>query len=459
MFTGLPVSGSAASGAPVPSSPRQPFGLTRYIDPSGVVVGSSDLNTGQNPTNVPAGTGPIRTTVELNNRLYGRNIVVNATITYLSDENTTSQLDLSTIGSANSSTLTFQGTPTITHTGGTLNAGTIAINSAAAGGGQSQVCHTSDVANFTIYTFFGGTSAHPQYIIDVTGGNNGTRSWIVDILGGVAVPETSIPITAAFGAGTLTIGDGYRIQQGTLLSVIQSSAPTGLGVTFNDIAFTALHVGFNGATYNNCSFDSGLLVGGTFNNCFFGADLTELAFPMGSVNINSGAIITLFGTGEVTSPLNLSGDVFITGGGMTIANDAYSSVFISPGIGAGIQIHRCVNEGLFVRGTDIDMGSGLQSPTLIWGKNNGLVGIGIGPRAGLSVSAAAATRPTVTGASGDFSFNQPNGGAIDTNARPWNEGAGAYGPSFPTTWANFAAVGVFNFQAHHPITDSSLIGV
>jgi hypothetical protein len=459
-----------ASGA---TGPAQPFlqrtvwtNATFFVDPQNSSGLANDANNGLTATT------PIMTTAEFNRRIFFHDVQVASVVTYMSDDSPSGGvrgLDLSTIA-VTTGTLTFQGTPQVTHTGGTINAGTIAINPNAASGGQRQVVHTSDLGTFNPFVFagLGGASAHPQYILDTSGGNAGTSAWIVSGGASASVSRPANGFGTGMTAGTLTIGDSYQIQRGSVLSLLSGPVPSqsddGI-ITFNDFAFDTDSIGFEDAFYNRCSHDREFGHSGTLRNCFIGGGVFDVFISGGSVSMEAGVLVTT--TQDTSSaPILLSGDVYITGTGLQISSGTYSSIVVTAGIGAGIQIQdtsgsaglSIVNSTAFVTKTGVNI--------LLWGSGNAGSGVLMQPGATLVVPDEPLTLPSVTGASGDFAFTDVHGTLV-TVGRAWDESIGAYTeagspPSRATTWANFQAAlgaGGFNFQAHDVTTNAAIIGL
>jgi len=457
-----PIGGTGPTGPAL----RQALGAVRFVDPANSTGFASNANTGATANNVPPGSGPILTTAHLNDLLFFRRLTSDTTITQMSDDASGTGLDWSTMD-LGAFMLTFQMTPVTLHTGGTINAGTIAINPLAASGGQRQTIHTTDIANFAPYVIasLGGAATDAALLIDTTTTDS---AWVVSGAG-AATASMGRPITTALVAGALTIGDGYRIQRGGIatLAAQQPALRTGGGVQFLDAAFTASSIGANATTYTRCSFAGSLAAGGQFNQCFFAADIVEGVSPMGGVNILAGVLNTL-DIGELISPMNITGDLYVTGSQLPIGQVGYSSVFFfgvsDGGVGAGVQVQDTRTTGTGGGGILIgSMSPGAllsRSDALLWGNGNAGVGICIGTGANMEVPAGAPNVPSVTGALGDFGFVPPNAGGVTTlTARPWNEAGNTYGPSAATTWANFVNVAVFNFQAHNVATGASIVGV
>jgi hypothetical protein len=452
--TGITVTSLGGIASVALAGVRTPWTFTAFfVDPSNVSGHASDSNDGLTATT------PILTTAEFNKRIFLHDVQVDCIVTYMSDDIGQVQLDLSTvsIGLGTLGSLTFQGTPQVLHTGGTINAGTIAINPSAPGGGQRQVLHTSDISDFTPYVIppLGGTASHPCYVQDSITGDS---AWIVSAAVS-ASPSMSRPVTSSFIAGVLTIGNGYKIQRGSIFNISQSVLSTqnlaSNAISFQDFAFGPLSFGFPAAFFR-CSWDGGTICGGGNPvHCFISTGIQTI-YPIGNFDINAGVFVTTtfdFFTGN----LNLSGDVYVTGDGFIIAPSAYTNVYVSEGLGAGAQFQDVVSgteAGITCAGQVI-FGDSDEGDALLWGNGNtiGMVIVG-----GVSVLVSASIVPTVTGSTADFAFLSIGPiSSFVTTARPWDDGANNYGPSATTSWANFAGV-EFNFQAHNVTLGASLIG-
>jgi hypothetical protein len=468
--------GGQISGTPAAASiQRAPLGPVRFIDPANSTGFASDANTGATANNVPPGSGPILTIAHLNSLLFFRSLTGNTTITKMSDDATGVGLDISTLN-IGSFALTWQDTPVTVHTGGTINAGTIAINPHAAAGGQRQVVHTSDLATFNpfVHTVFGGAATNPTRLID-----NVTTSgaWVVTDTT-PASPSVTQPVMPNGTIGTLTIGDAYHITRGGILTLANTSGPIiGPGGTFafNDCAFTAGSVGPNinpgfdavntsPATYSRCSFLGTLMVSGTLIDCAF------MSGASGSLtaDIVAGLFVPTSTTGEVSGTIAMGGNTYVAQptvqNTFQIGPSAMSQLFIFEQFGTGtggIQIQDSVSNGI-----ELFPGGGVTCEVLLWG--NGNAGFGVSVRAGTSAAISESTTvPSVTGTLGDFAFATPGTGTAITVARAFDPATGAYTEAGgvatrTTTWAHFAASitpgGGFNFQAHCLEANAHLTG-
>jgi hypothetical protein len=450
---GIAVSTVSGTSTVALAGVRTPWTITAFfVDPQNSSGHANDSNDGLTDLT------PILTTAEFNKRIFLHDVQVDCIVTYLSDDLSDVLADLSTvsIGLNAPGSINFQGTPAVLHTGGTINAGTIAINPAAAGGGQRQVLHTSDLSDFTPYVSaaLGGPAANPCYAVDTVTGDS---AWIVTATVH-ASPSMSRPATPGNTAGALTIGNGYAIQRGSILGVAQTDVLLGDGAiapTFNDFAFNENSTGIIGSTCNRCSFLNPILYGTNLSNCYMSNGIQN---EYGSILIDAGVLVTT--TGDFClSETEFQSDLYITSlesaQGIIISPADYSGVFIGPGYGAGIQVQDVPGNGIEVTGTAL-LGSPYFDGALVWGNGNDGVGIIINPNGSVLVWPSAPNIPTITGTGGDFAFNR-NGFPILTG-RPFDDTSGVYGPSAATTWANFANAAVFNFQAHYPATNASIVG-
>jgi len=459
--SGTGITASTVSGivAVALAGVRTPWTITAFfVDPSNVSGHASDSNDGLTATT------PILTTAEFNKRIFLHDVQVDCIVTYMSDDIGQVQLDLSTvsIGLGTLGSLTFQGTPQVLHTGGTINAGTIAINPSAPGGGQRQVLHTSDISDFTPYVIplLGGTASHPCYVQDSVTGDS---AWIVSAAVS-ASPSMSRPVhiidSETISAGTISIGHGYTIQRGSTLSLALIYTPVlgadVQGVTFQDFAFDGFSSVFLSNICTRCSFSNFPFFGSTdLNHCFLGLGIINLSGA--DIPINAGVLVTTaddFSQGLVS----LSGDVYVTGDPFFISQGSYSNVTTFAGIGAGIQFQDIQD----AKGALLISAGIFATDTLLWG--NGNMGPGITMFPGGILTVTVGDVPSVTG-SQDFAFYDSTGQIYV--ARAWNETVGAYTeaggvPTRATTWANFIAPigsGGFDYQAHDVSTEASIVGI
>lgn len=437
---------------------RRPLPYTTiYVDPGDETGNASDANPGTDPAH------PIATTAHLNAINFFGVLTADTVAQYLSDDASGTFVDLSTLalGTFN---YTVRQTRQVLHNGGTLNAGTTAINPST---NQAQVVHTSDIADFAplLFTGAGGGNANWTRITDTV---TTAGAWLY-FGAGSASAETSRAVLPDGTAGALTIGHAYQVTRGGLLALASTAAPVSSGgvLIFEDCAFPAGSAGpftpgsFNGSvpTFNRCSFLGTLAVSGNFSDCA-GADGMQGVLI---VSLSAGVLIPNGNTDEMPGTLNISGDTVITGtasAALIIAGTFITQLFVSAGIGAGIQFQRGV--GLTIGdGGSITQGFAIGASALIWGQNNS--GLGVGVSEGGNGIVPRNPLPTVQGALGQFGFIVE--GAPVTVARAvilgaYSEAGGV--ATRTTTWAHLAAstgAGGFGFAAHNPETSASLIAV
>lgn len=440
----------ARSRGEVPSFvQRRPLTFTAlYCDPQDSTGHASDSNPGTLLL-------PILTTDEVIRRFFFGQLVGTTLLQYLSDELGTTGLDLSTValGTFN---LNCVGTPTVTHTGGTLNAGTTAINASASGGGQRQAIHTTDIADWGpfVVTLLGGSSAHPQQIKTPS-----AQSWIMAGAGSATASVGRGVDSAVTTSPAFTIGNAYTTERKTILPLTSAFAPQSDGgqLTFTDFSFTPGSVGpitfatfapggVTPVVYNHCAFEGALFVGGLFNDCFCQNGAQGNFFA----TFIAGGYLPNAATDAQTGVMSFSGDIYVTGpSSFTVGATFYQAVFVFEGaLGLGtdsgmqIQDSQTVDTGAFIAaqgGTPLLGG-------LVWG--NGNTGTGFVIEGG-TVSLPGNIIPSVIGTQGEFGFGRL--GTIVHVARPWDETGDAYASSRATTWANFVAAigsGGFGSQAH-----------
>ncbi len=437
---------------------RRPLTFTAlYCDPQDVTGHASDTNPGTLLL-------PLLTTSEVIRRFFFGQLIATTLLQYLSDELGATGLDLSTValGVFN---LNCKGTPQITHTGGTLNGGTVAIDPIAASGGQRQTVHTTDVANWGpfVTTTLGGTSAHWQQLLTPS-----AQVWIMSGAGS-ATASVSRPVDAAVASSpAMVAGPAYTTQRKTILPLTSAFAPQSDGgqLTFTDFEFTAGSVGPitfatfapGGVTpivYNHCAFTGPLFVGGNFNDCICASGAQGNFFA----TFIAGGYLPNNSDDAQTGVMSFGGDVYVTGGSaFTTGATFYQAVFIFEGaIGTdtntGMQIQDLQKPGGGV--FEADQGGTPLIGGLLWG--NGNVGTGLLIEA-TNVALAGNTPPSVTGTEGDFGFARLN--AIVHTARPWDDVGDAYATARATTWANLAAAigsGGFGGQAHDVSSNACIV--
>lgn len=437
---------------------RRPLTFTAlYCDPQDVTGHASDSNPGTLLL-------PILTTTEVIRRFFFGQLIANSALTYLSDELGTVGLDLSTLALGTFNLDAF-GTPPTTHTGGTLNAGTVAINPVAASGGQRQAVHTTDITDWAPYvtTALGGSSAHPEQIVTPQ-----AQSWIMSGAGSATASVTRPVDPTVATSPAMSSGQSYITQRKTILPLTSAFAPQSDGgqLSFHDFSFTPGSVGPitfasfapDGVTpvvYNHCCFEGALFVGGLFNDCFCssGAQGNFIA------TFVAGAFLPNNDNDQQTGCLNFGGDTYVTGAGsFTVGGTFYQSVFIFVGaLGVGGQSGLQIQDDTGAVGAFVtDLGGTAFISGLIWGNGNAHTGLVL--NAASSVVLQSAT-PSVTSTGGlDFGFRRL--GATVNVARPWDETGDAFASSRSTTWANFdAAIGAGGFggQAHDVSSTSTIV--
>jgi hypothetical protein len=412
-----------------------------WIDPSNSTGLASDSNNGLTDTT------PILTTAHLNAAfLFFRFGPV--TIHYMSDDTSGVSPDWTTFLDP----ITFIGTPQVLHTGGTLNVGTIALNSAAGGGGQRQTVHTSDLAAFAPF-LPDNTSA--KWIKDTA---TGGQAWIVS--GAGATASVSQPTSAAGSSqGALTIGDAYTIERGPILAV---SCLSNTFAQFQGFALSGC-IG-NVIGFQQCSISARNSFTTTISDC------TDCYINNISGEVFFDAGVWVVGNFDFSSFVQLMNNTYITGLQLILGQANIQAIQIlgvgnlTPGTyGAGAQFQDMISaqainiqrpENLTLLGT---LGG---SDPLLWGNGNAGVGILVAA----NTIAPKTVPPTVTGATGDFAFEEA-AGTVQV-ARAWIEATASWTdpgapPSRATTWANWAAAiggGGFGFAAQDVSANIALVG-
>jgi hypothetical protein len=451
------------AGAPI----RSPLGPVRFIDPSNSSGLANDANSGATSLT------PILTTAHLNTLLFFKTITANTTITYMSDDPGAIELDYGTLD-LQTFRLDFRGTPQILHTGGTVNAGTIAANRAAPGGGQRQIFHTTDIANWApfVFTGLGGTAPFPTYLTD----GAGNFSWIVSGAGSALASATATTDAIANNLTNIPVGSAYTIRRGSRLNRVSGNVPTSSNgfVAFTDFAFDVEDIGSNGgftgggvvsaSSYLRCSAN-GIVIGpGQYSNCAIVAGMTQSSVA-GEIDISAGLLFTT-SSDQIIVPLVLSFDVYVTGFGLISGKNNYASIFLLPLAGAGVQIQDTTGPSSLFAVNSIALVTSTGTNILLWGNGNAGKGVLISPGSTVTAPDDGTNNPTVTGALGDFGFVDVNGATISV-ARSWNNAAGAYTESGgvatrATTWANYAAslgAGGFAFNAQCVQTNAAIVGL
>jgi hypothetical protein len=463
--------GAAGATGAAGVAARTPLGPVRFIDPSNSSGLANDANSGATALT------PILTTAHLNSLLFFKTLTADTTITYMSDDPGTVGFDYSTVD-LQTFNFTFQGTPQTLHTGGALNAGTIASNPAAPGGGQRQRLHVNDLGDWGpfIFTGWGGALAFPTYLVDTQAGpNSGNVAWLARGAGS-ATASASIVTNVGGGFGSVSVGDTYAIRRGSRLNRASTSIATSSGgrVTWNDFAFDVDDLGsaagFSGAgasiaaAYNRCSTNSTVVGPGQYVACAVAAGTSQTSVA-GELDIAIGSILFTTVTDQLTVPLVLSGDAYITGFGLICGPSNYAAVTILPSLnGAGIQIQDTTGSaGLFVV-SSLALVTATGVNALVWGNGNAGMGVLLGPGSTLTAPDDGANNPTVTGAAGDFGFVEVNGATINVARSVVNgQYTEAGSPAVrTTTWANYAlpvVSGGFAFNVHNAETNAALIGL
>lgn len=439
---GQPLTSNGAGAAPTYQAiQRTPIGPVAFVDPANSTGFASDSNTGANATNTPPGTGPILTTLHANTLVFNRFLTSNRTIAFMSDDTSGIAFDTMTLDQ-NLGSLTVAGTPQIQHTGGTLNTGTITINPTAGGGGQRQVVHTSDLVSFA--PFIPGAGGHIAYWVHDTATNG--SAWVMS----ATTPASPSMTRPAIGnsTGTLTIGDAYTVQRGSVLVV------AGQFVSYQDLEISG-DTGVGGNDYIRCAVNS-VTLESQYDNCYINRPFID-----GTIFVNAGGANV---ASSDKANIVAASDVYFTNSSLFI-DPQHFLIEVQAGFGAGIQVQDMAQSGLTVltswdASRNIVFGAG----GFIWGNGNG--GVGIAINTGATITVDHVQPPTVTGAGGDFVFLSAGGGATTAVARAVIVATGAYteagGPATrATTWANFATAiggGGFGFQAHYAEGNSAIIG-
>jgi hypothetical protein len=430
---------------------------TIYVDPQDETGNASNTNPGTSPSL------PIATTAHLNAVNFFGNLTANTTIEYLSEDTSGTGFQISTLDLGPFS-LTINMERVSVHAGGTLDAGTVAIDPE---GNQAQIVHTSDIATFAPYvvTQLGGAATYPVMVLDTTT----LASAFVVSDAAPAAPKCSRALLEDGTIGALTIGDGYTLTRGGQLTLSMQPAPlyanvAGSSITFNDVAFTANSGGIYGASplANRCSFMN-VNTSWTMTGCFCQAGTFEVV--AGPLSMVGGVLVT---TGDDTwsGSFELGGDVYVTGRGFQIGGDFFANVFfIAPdhAEGEGVQFQDNQDNGLIVyNASSLVIGAG-ATQSLFWGTGN--VQAGLVVFAGQSAAVASNRPPIVTGLVSDFAFFGPAGAdyVMVARAAVLGEYSEAGAPATrATTWSNFAATvgaGGFGFQAHDVESNSALVGI
>lgn len=439
----------------------QPIAL--FVDPADVSGHASDANSGQTALT------PIATTAEQNKRILAHpSLTADLPMQYMSDDNSGTPLDLTPLQD-NGFNVSILGTFQVLRTGGTLDAGTVAIDNTS---NQSQEVHTTDVADWapfvTANVNAGGTATDPCLLHDTT---TGAFAWIGGTPG-TATALASRPVAADESDAALTIGNSYQIIRGSHLTL--SAGPrfqtAGGTLLFQALAFTAQSVGpasldeFDTGlpVYDRCSWNGSNFVGGLLKNCASTGGL-QGAFL---ITMQEGLWVPSNGVDQLTGVVNVSNDTLVTGqvqGNLVIRGTFITQVFV---IGSGHRGLQVVNIN-FPLGGAIECGVGgtlTGNGGLFWGKGNNGIGIVLEPGSSIALATDPTSRPKITGTVGDFGFALATGGTVQQVARFFDPTTGAYSQpggvaTIATTWANWIAAqpAGFNFGAFVPEAGSGLV--
>lgn len=424
---------SAGPQGPPGSGQRTQWTNTAFfVDPSNLSGNAKDTNAGT------SSGAPILTTKELNRRLFNTDVSVNATITYESDDNSGTFLDLSTVtvGLTGTGSLKFLSAAVVTSSGRTINS-VQPINRTA---NQRQTMSSSGG--------FSWSGNLGQIVSDTTSAN--AVAWIVS---GSTTGNFSNPLTPGGAQATFAASDSYIITRGTNLLVAPSRQQGGVAPSFQNFAFGASSFGVDGASYLQCSFAGPVTWGGSLTNCFLAAGFFQ-TLAMGNVSM-TGGVLTVGPNDFLTSQLFISLDTYVTGVTWLFSPQSYWSVFVDPSTGVQVQD---MNESPANKASAIIIGQNVNwsDQGLYWG--NGNVGIGVQVIPGCTLATDdGANVPILTGALGDFGFAIASG--IDQHTQSVVQNSGAvptYGNIVTSSWANFT--GVLSFNAKYPSTGAAVIG-
>jgi hypothetical protein len=444
-----PTGASGATGATGASTPPGPSTLTARkafsqatlsIDPQNSSGLANDANSGLDDAH------PILTMAEFNTRFFFAAVTGPLAIHFMSDIVPGTAIDWSTTAfSGAGSTPTVRGTPVVT--GGAIS--TLTTVTDINGATQTRESVT-DVGR-------GSFAGHINELLTVTSGPRaGNAARIVNVTTPTA-PQLTRPMTPTGfdGLALIQAGDPYQIQRGSNLEIqslpfdTNGTAPLVPTITFTDFNFTA--VATSTATFTGparvicirCLFLSNFLdktSGGMLMiNCWAATLLGSLY----TLSIVAGYVGATPQSGSFgINQLIVSSDTWfaspvVAGNGGSIRIIIIQQTAPGGSTTTGIQLQDHVGDGIYFQrpgGTGVDNGR-------IWGNGNSGVGMRIGIGVSVQVANDIVTQcPNVTGALGDFGFD--NGTGIVPNltltARPWSEVANAYGAAAATTWANFA---------------------
>jgi hypothetical protein len=435
------------TGVDVSVTPVTRLPLALFVDPQNVTGFANDNNTGQTANNVPAGSGPIRTTAENNTRMVNRLLTADTTITYLSE-------DLGTVG-VNFGTLNYNGfqlvfdLPIIDVFVGTTITGVTPIDPTAASGGQRERLQVADFTDWTPFVFsghgLGGTSPVPLRIVDLT---RDCAAWIMSQeTGEVTFGHLSRPVNDAMTASPqFQVGDSYKIVRPGRLPI--EAAPTGVASSGGSVTFNNCQIHATGNTasapttfsnptpdFNHCSFDGPLLFGGNLDDCYMsdGAQGIFLATTAAGGWLPNGL------TDQLQGILNITGDTYFTGdAALSFGASFYFGMFVSSFgalgfiAGSGVQVQSVSST---LPGISLLVGASILVAGGVWG--NGNTGPGMQISAGATFPTGVGVIPNITGAGGDVVGDL--GGAALTTARFFDTATGVYSAPIAASWANYAA--------------------
>jgi hypothetical protein len=455
--------------------------LSFFVDPSNVSGLASDGYDGLTSST------PILTIAELNRRYRGRTVTTINTVTFMSDVLSDDDLlDLSTVSLGTGGAINYVGTPHITHTG-TLTSGTVPINPAI---NQRQVIEDTGLG------VNGWTGYDGYYISSIS---DSYDAWIVKVDGTVSADKafTTRPYNLSTNEiGMFSSGSSYQIAIGSNM-MIGNISPTVLtppqsfgnqGVTFKDFNFIPtggipLIIDNTGIVFTRCKFsdpfataygnDSTTLYNCNLGNSPVGPPSTYLSTQgiqstsIGGIGMFAG-LYNSYGS-DFCQFLLLGLDVYVTGWGLLIDPFAISSLTItgynSVGVFSGVQIHDTISPtAAILCNKTIIFGDSTISPAapynagFIWGTGND--GYGMVISSGVTVTLDSTIIPILTGALGDFAFD--NKGGLITTGRAWNELTGTWTSPINTNWANFIlSIGSsgFGYNAHNVANNTALVAI
>jgi hypothetical protein len=415
-----------------------PLLAATFIDPSNVTGNATDAGPGDL-------AAPLLTVGELNRRLVQAPLdAIAYTITFLSDE-LGGDVQIDTFGvRGRDFELDFVGTPTVLHTG-TLTAGTIVMNPAAAAGGQSTILDDTVLGA-------GGWAPFVGKLLRVTAGPRaGQACWITHSNAGTTAVGSAPMLDAVLASGPQS-GDAYEIVTGTVAQFGSLATTNASGfplIQFADFdasaasgVINATGVGFIGFLRCFMNVTESGSEGTELDNCWAG----DFIFA-DSLFVQGGAFMPRSPDGLGVVAMTL-GDHALVGTVLIVSNAAVG--VLSLGVSVGVQFQNCPG------GAAMSVTEGLNvslSSARVWGKNNAPGGAAVAVHASASLTIAV---PTVTGPTADWVL-----GASGLEARAWDTVAGAYtAPIAARTWAALANTvigGGFGNGAHNPNFDIHLM--